>query len=96
VHEKSRDNERPPRNLVEEDCYRERLHELKLQHAILDEIFEELAPALGRFPEIYPGVDGIHRVMIAGGSKHPPLRIWFSFDEQNVYLLDIERTDRSR
>ena len=94
--EKSQDYGRPPRNLVEEDCYRARLHDLELSHAVLDEIFVELAPAVCRFPEIYPGTDGIHRILVAAGVDHPELRIWFEFDEENVYLIDIEHTTGGR
>jgi hypothetical protein len=96
VQERSRDQEGPHRNLVEEDCYRDRLRELKLSHAVLDEIFVELAPAVCRCPQIYYGVDGIHRIRVAAGVDHPELRIWFEYDDENVYLIDIECTNGGR
>lgn len=96
MQEKSPNNAEQPRNLVEEDCYRERLQDLKLHHQTLDGIFEELAPAVCRCPDIYPGEDGIHRILVLAGVDHPALRIWFTFDSERVYLIDIERIEGGR
>lgn len=58
-----------------------------------DEMFFGLDMAVAASPHIFACVEGmrLHRVNMRAGLGVPSLRVWFTFDDQNVTLLYIER-----
>lgn len=79
----------PPRDLVEEDSFKESKTKLNIDVKILDEIMFGFDYLICSNPELYPVVIGTNIRKLYTKGPHC-LNIWYTFDEEKVYLLNIE------
>jgi hypothetical protein len=84
--------DRPGRTLVEEPTFKQQVADLRLSVARLDECLKGLGWLLARAPELFPLVPDtkLRRAKLRNYAPGVVLDVWFSFDEQNVFLHAIE------
>ena len=80
------------RTIRQEPKFNEQLEALGVTHKRLDEVLEGVCFALSRNPERFPRVPGtqlsIIKTPVYPGA--PSLRIFFTFNEEEVHLLMVE------
>ena len=80
------------REIVEEDSFKARLKELRIQHKRMDEALDAVCLALARRPDLFPLVPGtnIRRLRLQDCVGVPESNIWFTHTSDTVRLLTIE------
>jgi len=84
------------RTLREEKQFAEEKAKLKHSAKRLDEVLSGLSWTLARRPDSFPNVPGL-KLYLAKTDPFPgtpALFVWFTFDEDMVYLLSIEEAAR--
>ncbi len=80
------------RDIVEEDSFKERLNELRINNKRMDEALDAICLALARRPELFPLVPGtnIRRLRLQNCIGVPESNVWFTYTQHAVRLLTIE------
>ena len=84
------------RGIVESEEFSSQAHAIASDAKRLDRVLFATTWALSRHPEHFPKVPGtrtLHRVLTDPFPDMPILRIWYSFNEQQVMLHSIEFAD---
>lgn len=80
------------RTIREEKQFADQKAKLKHSAKRLDEVLSGLIWTLCRKPDSFPNVPGsnLYLAKTDGTSDTPGLFVWFTFDEDTVFLLSIE------
>lgn len=80
------------RTVIQEGSYESSLKERQLAQQKVDEALEGVVFALSRAPEIFPAAPGgLSRLRVNAPAYGLTLNIWFRFDDDNVYLLQLDQ-----
>lgn len=80
------------RCIREEQEYADAISALRISYRRLDEAIGSIADVLCQHPERYPHLRGfrLHRVRLAGFPGIPGLSIYFTYDDDYVFLMDAQ------
>jgi len=80
------------REIIEQQQFKEDKRKLRHSAKRLDEILDGVTWTLTRLPECYPNIPetDVYLAKTDAFSDVPALYVWFTFDENYVYLEGIE------
>ena len=89
---------KPPRGIIRHHKFKSQLDGLAITYRRRDVVLENLELALARRPEMFPAVPGtsLRAIVTAFYPNTPPLRIFYSFDDENVCLRSVEFANTER
>jgi hypothetical protein len=78
------------RCIREEQEYADAMRSLRVSYRRLDEFIGDIADVLCVHPERYPSLQGyrLHRIRVSEFPGIPELSIYFTYDDDYVYLMD--------
>lgn len=78
------------RTIREEDEYKAAIGVFRVNYRRLDEAILGVSDVLCLHPELYPSLPGyrLHRIRISKFPGVPELSIYFTYDDDYVYLMD--------
>jgi len=80
------------RDIREEDEYKDAIKSLRISYQRLDEALLGISEVLCTHPEKFPSLRGyrLHRVRLSAFPGIPELSIYFTYDDDCVYLMDAQ------
>lgn len=81
-----------PRQIREPAFYAQQFDEIGLDAEALDERLEPILWEISRIPELFTRIRGTE-LSVVDHEGDPPLRIYFTYGDEFVELLGIERRD---
>lgn len=81
------------RTVIESELFAIQKAQFAIRADALDRLLEGVIWALSNRPDIFWEIDSAKHIWLVKGIDRVPYRIWYTFDNDTVTLLAIERAD---
>jgi len=81
------------RTVIESELFATQAAQLSINADALDALLTGVIWALSNRPDIFSEIDPVKHIWLVKGVSQVPYRIWYTFNNETVTLLAIERAD---